>query len=992
MKIPKPSNKRSSLLISLVLMGLAGSLHADNIPLVDDYYSIQGWMVDDGLPKNTITSITQTPDGFIWLGTPFSLIRFDGVEFREYGLEPGNQIDIVRTITSNDSGELYLAPRNQALTKFTKGNFKPLIKAEDSQFNFHCVTTGPDNTVWAIDVEGVIYKVVDEELLRVVVIEEDFKHDVLFDLDVAQDGTIWFSRGEFYGYYRPGQQPKVWRLNNEFIRLSLSKDGTVWMLTKNELRQLISDESGESERVVTLPVTATWSKYMEVDSRNRIWMAVRGEGLFLWENDKLKQFENIPNRFWSLFEDKDGSIWIGLEGSGLYQIRDKLFQIIDPSGKPSDSHTSSVHKNLFADSSNRIFQITDDNFFEPLKEISNYDVLITAWEETDNSFWAGSSQGRVYHFHEGRVQEYQIDSSSQQIRLLFMDSKKNLWAGGFDWGLSKLPYPYESIERVLSDNRQNFNVLVELPTGQIIAGSRSGNVFCFDEEKVWEFSRESGLKGSSILSLLYTSTGHLLAGTAGHGLAVLDDDKFHHISTEQGLYDPVVSQMVEDDFGFLWIGSTRGIFRIDLSNVEAWLNDPTKTVTSIVYGKTHGLSNIEVISDYKPGASRASNGIIEFATNKGVVRVDPEDIAFTNSKPNAVIDSVQIDDLKLPGNKPIRIRSGFHRLSINYTAPSFISPESILFRCSMEGFDNDWVNMGKERSIRYPRLPPGDYSFKISASDQNGKWSGNYATIALFVVPRWWETILARATFLILFTGAIGFIVRMILVRRMRMIIERTRQEMMLERERTRISRDLHDNLGARLTEIAFMADLAPKNTENQSTDKSTCSSIAKRARKAVISLDETVWMVDPGKDVLEQFVPYVVQYSTEFCECSDLACRLNIPNSLPSVKLEGRTRHHLFLAFKEALNNVVRHADATLVKIGISCESNKLKISLSDNGKGLNLEEAESGQRHGIGNMRDRMGRIGGEFDILSNPENGTIITFTLTFNNKKCRKTNQV
>jgi signal transduction histidine kinase len=302
----------------------------------------------------------------------------------------------------------------------------------------------------------------------------------------------------------------------------------------------------------------------------------------------------------------------------------------------------------------------------------------------------------------------------------------------------------------------------------------------------------------------------------------------------------------------------------------------------------------------------------------------------------------------------------------------------------LEGFDRGWIRMGKERSIHYARVPPGEYTFKILASDQNGEWSSNYASIPLFVVPRWWQTVLARVLFLVLFTAVVGFIVRMILIRRMRMTIERARQETLLERERTRISKDLHDDLGARLTEIAFMADLAPGISSNPSAGKNAWSSIAERARKAVVSLDEAVWMIDPGNDVLEQFVPYVVQYTTEFCERSDLACRLDIPDSLPSIKLEGKIRHNLFLAFKEALNNVARHAHASLVKIAIFCESNRLKVSVSDNGKGLNVEEAESGQRHGIGNMRDRMARIGGEFDIRSDPETGTVVTFTLTFDKK--------
>lgn len=973
------------MLISFVLMVSAGILHSDTIPIVDDQYSIQSWLTDDGLPRNSVTSIAQSPNGFIWLGTRFSLIRFDGIEFKEYGLGPEDRIEDVRFVTSNDLNELYLAMGNQVLKKFVNDSYSNLSTVEDSHFDFHCVTTGPDNTVWAIDGEGVIYKVIGNELVKMAVLDADFQHDVLFNLNIAQDGTIWFSRGEFYGYFRPGQDTRIWRFNNEFIRLSTSIDGSVWILTSHELRQLIDYESGETKRVVALPSTNGWGSQVMADSRNRIWICSRDNGLFLWEKNELKMFSTVPKRFWSIFEDRDGSIWISIGGGGIYQIRDKLFQIIGNSTNPANSHTTSVSGSFVVPSSFGVCKLTGGNHFELIPAAPNLPIS-TVWSESDDRFWIGSQNGRLYHFWEGQIKEYRIDSSNQPIRLLFMDSKKTLWVGGFDWGLGKLPYPYDSIQRILSDDehRQFFKAMAELPSGEIYAGARNGNIYRIDGENIQKFSRESGLNGSSILSMLYTSTGHLLAGTSGHGIAVLDGDKFRHISTEQGLYDPVVSQMVEDTFGYLWIGSTMGIFRIELSDVGAWLNHEKQSVTSMVYGKTHGLSNLEIISDYQPGASLTNDGIVQFATNKGVVRVDPEDIESSYSQPNAVIDSVHIDDILLPGNNPIRVRSGFQRISFNYTAASFASPKSIQYRCSLEGFDDDWIRVGKERSIRYVRLPPGNYTFKISASDQNGEWSSRYASIPIFVVPRWWETTFARGSFLILFTLSIGFIVRMIMIRRMQMAIERTRQEMMLERERTRISKDLHDDLGARLTEIAFMADLAPKDPADAATDESAWSSIARRARKAVVSLDETVWMIDPGKDALEQFVTYVVQYSTEFCGRSDLACRFNIPESLPSVKLEGRTRHHLFLAFKEALNNVVRHAEATVVNIRICCDFNVLQISVADNGKGLNLEEAESGQRHGISNMRDRLKRLGGEFGIQSSPENGTIITFTLTFKDK--------
>lgn len=271
----------------------------------------------------------------------------------------------------------------------------------------------------------------------------------------------------------------------------------------------------------------------------------------------------------------------------------------------------------------------------------------------------------------------------------------------------------------------------------------------------------------------------------------------------------------------------------------------------------------------------------------------------------------------------------------------------------------------------YPRLKPGNYFFRVAAARSNGELTGSEISLPVSVVPplyRRWEFWLVLAA---LTAAAAAWIGRVTVQRRMK-------HQLALEQERSRIARDLHDNIGAGLTEIAMQSDLVHSDLA-QSPGANTQQRVARirqSATELARSVDEIVWAINPANDDLKRFANYLTQYTSQFLDAAGLRVRFDIPQDLPATPLPGKNRHCLFLAIREALNNAVKHAQADVIRLEIRADSEGLRIVVEDNGRGFATDQfGTSGTHEGLVNMRRRMEEIGGIFQITSTPGAGTRI-----------------
>jgi signal transduction histidine kinase len=315
------------------------------------------------------------------------------------------------------------------------------------------------------------------------------------------------------------------------------------------------------------------------------------------------------------------------------------------------------------------------------------------------------------------------------------------------------------------------------------------------------------------------------------------------------------------------------------------------------------------------------------------------------------------------------------QLSVS-TAFCFQAPENIHFRYQLAGFDTNWIDAKAVRTADYSRLTAGDYQFYAEASVGDGPWS-DPAALSFVVTPFFWQQWWFRLGVLLLFTLSVIAIVRYISFRRLRLKLSAIEQQAAVERERGRIARDIHDDLGNRLTEIQLLSGLAQRNFTVPEKTISHMHEISSAARQATDALDEIVWAINPRNDTLPHLVNYLGQFTSDFMRRAGIRCRVDLPENPPARSVSAEVRHNLFLAIKESLNNIVRHANAAEVSLVILVSNDSLTIIIEDNGYGFDGEVKNNGVADGLENMRRRIDEIGGKFQINSKPGTGTRISF---------------
>jgi signal transduction histidine kinase len=292
------------------------------------------------------------------------------------------------------------------------------------------------------------------------------------------------------------------------------------------------------------------------------------------------------------------------------------------------------------------------------------------------------------------------------------------------------------------------------------------------------------------------------------------------------------------------------------------------------------------------------------------------------------------------------------------------------------------------RSAQYNLLPPGEYRFVVQACNNDGVWNENGAAMLLVVQPHFYERWEARLLATVGGLGLVVFGVRRIYVRRYRRKLEHVERQRAVERDRARIAKDIHDDLGAGLTHIALLSELARRDTPQQLPNH--VGQISEMARELTRSMDEIVWAIDPQNDTLDSLVTYVSKFAQEYLSVAGIRCRLDVPAELPPYALPAEGRHNLFLAIKEALHNVVKHARATEAWLRVEVRPDSFSIVIADNGCGLaGNNEIMNGERparadrilsgHGLGNMKRRLSAIGGQCIFTSENGKGTRVEMSV-------------
>jgi signal transduction histidine kinase/ligand-binding sensor domain-containing protein len=801
---------------------------------------------------------------------------------------------------------------------------------------------------------------------------------------VGTDQGVWVWRQNQFHAVLPAGEARPLAVN--FI--SVAEDGRVWTVANGEVAALQNDQwvlSPDESRNLFARATSRISS--QDDHRGGIWLFSYGQGLFHVAADgrarQLTIRDGFPgDRVYCFFEDREGNWWAGLDAGGLVRVRERLFHSAGSGEKTAaraaksvaEDQTSTVWIGLLSGGLDRWRDGEATNI--AVADSTGGESVFCLCPDADGRLWLSAGDEDLYLRDSGVIRRR--EPVVHGVKTILRDHAGRIWVGTTTGLLCSETGEPDDLEPFIMMPRRFIRSLAEDKSGTLWAGTGNGELFRITNGTATALRPNDRPDSGAIWSLLTEANGTVWAGTFRGGLLRLRDGKFTRYDKTAGLPDDIICQMLDDERGNLWIGSHQGVFRVAKSALNDFARGKIKFVPCVGYGRPDGLPAIECSGGYQPAAWHARDGRLWFTTAKGATWIQPEEIQPNPMPPPVVIEEITVDGRaqELAGSardRLIEIPPGRHQIEFRFTGLSLGSPERVQFRYQLSGINSDWVLAGPRRAVQYNLLPPGDYQFRVIASNSDGVWNETGAALKFRIRPhfyeRWWFQTGAAVLVLALVAGS----VRHLATRRLRKRMEELERKRMLERERARIAKDIHDDLGASLTLIAVLGDLAKKERVEERVEKMSAT-----AREAVKSLDEIVWAVNPRNDTLAHLIDYMGQFAVNYLRDAGIRCLLDVPDQAPACTVPTNVRHNVFLVVKEALQNIVKHAHATEVWLHVSVAAGRLRIAVEDNGCGFE-RAPDDAWADGLRNMRQRLAEVGGDCDIRSESGKGTTISVTL-------------
>ena len=395
----------------------------------------------------------------------------------------------------------------------------------------------------------------------------------------------------------------------------------------------------------------------------------------------------------------------------------------------------------------------------------------------------------------------------------------------------------------------------------------------------------------------------------------------------------------------------------------------------LVCDQTSGLATLELSGLSQPAAARTADGRLWFATGRGLATLDPAGIRANPLPPPVRIEEMRVDGAELAlGLKGEALApAGSRQFEFRYTGLSLTHPSRVSFRHRLRGLHDDWVEADTRRTAVYGQLASGRYTFEVTARNADGTWSPTSATLAFNLPPPFSQTWWFRAGTWVGSAAGAGLALALVARYRARRRLGDLKRQRSLEQERGRIARDIHDDLGSNLTRIVMLSESARPGVDPPEQVAAHLEEINQTSRELTTRMGEIVWAVNPEHDTLDSFATFAGHHARSFLERAGIRCRLDVPVALPPRPLLAPVRHHLFLAFKEAVHNAARHAGASAVRVTLSLTDDQLELTVGDDGRGF--EPAAAAQGHGLANMARRLAELGGRCTIVSSPGAGCTV-----------------
>jgi PAS domain S-box-containing protein len=753
------------LLASALLVSTTDTLALDPSREVSQY-SHTSWTSRDGYALGAVFAITQTPDGYLWLGGEFGLFRFDGVSFTRWKPPAGQELPSqpYSLMVARD-GTLWIGTFGGLAS--WNGTTLTRYPGLDDMF-VTSLLEDRDGTVWAGTLSPGRLCEVRSARVQCHGAGEFGNH--VWSLAEDATGALWAAAESGLWKWKPGPPRRREMPGMQLGDLITTADGRVLIGIRGAGLMQVSGERIEpyplraaGEPGEPLPDGVIRSNKLMRDRDGGLWIGTDGRGLLHVHDGRASTFSKADglsgNIACSLFEDREGNIWFA-SASGLDRFREQTVTTVSVRQGLSNDTTKAVitapDGSIWVATSDGVTRWRDDRITVFRKGSGFPDVgAQSLWSDPEGRVWAGSNLGLARF--DGEKFVIVEGSPSREIYSMAGDAD-GIWLSGnaglsrFRNGRFEATFPWISLGRT-----QQAKVAVPDAGGVWLSFWKDGGVSYFADGKVREsYTPAQGLGKGHVSGLRRDADGTLWAATEEGGLSRLKEGRIQTLTTENGLPCNAIHWSIEDRHRALWMNTACGLVRIPREDVDAWIADPSRKVRTTVWSTSDGFTPRAVSSAYfNPPAALAADGKLWFVAGEGVHIVDPDHLPFNATPPPVYIRHLTADRKPYAVVDGLRLPPLAHDVTIEFTALTYVDPTSVHFRYRLLGHDEQWQEIVDRREVTYANLPPGAYRFQVRASNNSGVWNETGAQLAFSITPAIYQTLWFRLACAALFVGIV---------------------------------------------------------------------------------------------------------------------------------------------------------------------------------------------------------------------------------------------
>ncbi|HTS12944.1 MAG TPA: two-component regulator propeller domain-containing protein [Candidatus Limnocylindrales bacterium] len=946
---------------------------------VADGYTRRVWQTEDGLPESTVQAFGQTPDHYLWIGTSGGLVRFDGERFVVFNRENTPQIhdDSVFSLMVAKDGSLWAGTDGGGVFRYKDGNFRSYSANEGLANGFVRVVYQDHRGRMWVGTDAGLFRLDGDRFTR---IDGTDKVPSLAVHDIREDheGRLWVGGSKLLMF--DGDNCREFLLSggrsaSRVKSIFETRDGTLWVGTVSGLDRLSSGPSLESRQFREVPEITSTVRVLRQDREGTLWIGSIGAGLMRYSDGNFVHVatpEDPPSStVLSVFEDSEQNIWVGLQTGLLRLSRTAMSTFPLPGAQNADFGT------LYPDrdgslwvATTHLYRIGPQRLAAQLVPDPGPGMRVrTVFRDSKGDWWVGTEGHGVFVTRGARRFHYTKRNGlvNDFVRAFLEGRDHSVWIGT-DEGISRWKdgvltsyresdgLAYFSIRAISQDSRND----IWIGTERGVTHWHDGR---FVQDEVTQILRDE-----KVWTIREDRDGGLWFGTRGNGLFRWRDGKMTHFTTEQGLASNSIFQILEDARGTFWMSGPDGISSVKRHDLDQYAADPKFRPAVTLYGLSDGVEATQMHGGVQPAGCLTLNGEVWFASNRGPVRVIP-DQTRPGELPQVVIEQVLVDGREAPTSGRLIVPPGQGRLQIDYAAIRLRSQERIRFRYRLVNFDRQWVEALRNRVAYYTNLPPGEYEFQVQAFEMNMPDNVTEASLGI----EWRPHIYRTPWFLALCVAAIIALVFFAYRSRLRLVQKRF--DAVLE-ERNRIAREMHDTvIQGCASASALLEAVVSLEPDEVGQKRELLDSARDQVRATVDEARAAVWNLRRKEKTAPEIGSMLEQISRQVSHLSHVPVRFE--SSGKSVPLDGIVEHVVLMVAREAVYNAVRHGQPTDVCIRVHFEPAQMSLEIADDGRGFDLAEATSleASHFGLVGMRERVESLGGRFDVRSAPGQGTRI-----------------